>query len=95
MTNRGVVYDLGYAPHEGPRLGRSGAIVATIKDGVRRVLGLRRRARKKILPWGLFAVAFLPAVAFIGLSFFSRPSPPTSTHRSEATRSTSVLPVPS
>ena len=27
-------------------------------------------ARKKILPWGLFAVAFLPAVAFIGLSFF-------------------------
>ena len=70
MTDRGTVYDLGYAPHEGPRLGRRGAMSATIKDGIRRVLGLRRRARKKILPWGLFAVALLPAVAFIGLAFF-------------------------
>ncbi len=70
MTERGVVYDLGYAPHEGPRLGRAGAVVATIKDGVRRVLGLRRRARKKILPWLLIAIALIPAIVFVGLAFF-------------------------
>jgi ABC-2 type transport system permease protein len=70
MSDRGIVYDLGYAPHDGPRLGRRGAISATIKDGVRRVLGLRRRARKKILPWMLFGIALIPAVVFVGLAFF-------------------------
>ncbi len=70
MTDRGVVYDLGYAPHEGPRLGTRGAVRATIKDGVRRVFGIRRRARKKILPWILFGIALIPSVVFIGLAFF-------------------------
>jgi len=66
----GVVFDLGYKPHEGPRLGRLGAVRAVIKDGVRRVLGLRRRARKKVLPWLLFSIALLPAAVFVGLAFF-------------------------
>ncbi|MFQ5554561.1 MAG: hypothetical protein ACE5GC_04220 [Acidimicrobiia bacterium] len=70
MSDRGVVYDLGYVPHEGARLGKPGAVRATIRDGVRRVLGLRRRARKKILPWLLFGIAVMPAVVFIGLAFF-------------------------
>ncbi len=70
MTDRGVVYDLGYVPHEGARLGKPGAVRATIKDGVRRVLGLRRRARKKILPWILFGIALIPAIVFVGLAFF-------------------------
>jgi ABC-2 type transport system permease protein len=64
----GVIYDLGYRPHEGPRLGRPGAMRALYRDGLRRVLGLRRRARSKVLPWGLLAIAVLPATAFIGLS---------------------------
>jgi len=64
----GVVYDLGYRPHEGERLGRAGALRALYRDGLRRVLGLRRRARAKVLPWGLLAIAVLPATAFIGLS---------------------------
>jgi len=66
----GVVFDLGYSPHEGPRLGRLGAVRAVIKDGVRRVLGLRRRARRKVLPWLLFSIALLPAAVFVGLAFF-------------------------
>ncbi len=48
----GVVYDLGYRPHEGERLGRAGAVRALYRDGLRRVLGLRRRARAKIWPVG-------------------------------------------
>lgn len=69
MSDRGAVFDLGYTPHEGPRLGRSAAIAATVRDGLRRVLGLRRRARKKILPWLFIAIAVLPAVGLIGVLF--------------------------
>ena len=70
MTDRGAVFDLGYKPHDGDRLGTSGAFRATVKDGLRRVLGLRRKARKKILPFFLLGVALLPAVVFVGLAFF-------------------------
>jgi len=70
MTDRGAVFDLGYKPHEGERLGTSGAFRATVKDGLRRVLGLRRKARKKIMPFSLLGIALLPAVVFVGLAFF-------------------------
>ncbi len=70
MTERtGAVFDLGYKPYEGQRLGRSGAIRTIIKDGVRRVLGLRRKARKKVYPWSLVGMAFIPAAVFVGLAF--------------------------
>ncbi len=71
MTDQGVVYDLGYRPHEGPRLGRRAAIRATVKDGLRRMFGIRRRARKKVLPFLLFGVALLPAIVFVGLVFLT------------------------
>lgn len=60
----GAVFDLGYQPHDGPRLGRRGARRALIRDGLRRVLGLRRKARKKVLPAGLMAIALMPALFF-------------------------------
>jgi ABC-2 type transport system permease protein len=65
----GAVFDLGYKPYEGERLGRSGAIKAIMKDGIRRVLGLRRKARKKVYPWSLVVIAILPAAVFVGLAF--------------------------
>lgn len=71
MTDQGVVYDLGYKPHDGPRLGRRAAVQATIRDGLRRIFGLRRKARKKILPWMLFVIALLPAIVFVGLVFLT------------------------
>ena len=70
MTDRsGAVYDLGYAPYDGERLGRSGAVRSAVKDGVYRVLGLRRKARRKVLPWSLLGVALVPAAVFVGLAF--------------------------
>ena len=69
MTDQGVVFDLGYKPHDGPRLGTRGAVRATFKDGVRRVLGLRRKARKKILPWILIVLALLPVIVVLGAAF--------------------------
>ncbi|MFH1105328.1 MAG: hypothetical protein V1757_10380 [Actinomycetota bacterium] len=64
----GVVFDLGYRPHEGPRLGRSGARWALYRDGIRRVLGLRRRARRKVFPVVLMSIAVMPALFFVAIS---------------------------
>lgn len=69
MTDKGVVYDLGYVPYEGERRARRGAIATTYRDGIFRVFGIRRRARKKILPWMLVVLALLPAVVFVGFAF--------------------------
>ncbi len=69
MSDRGVVFDLGYTPYEGERRGRRGALLTTYRDGLNRVFGIRRRARKKILPWILIVLAILPAVVFVGFAF--------------------------
>ena len=71
MSDQGAVFDLGYVPHDGPRLGRPAAIKATIRDGLRRVLGLRRRARKKVMPWLLITISILPAVGVVGFLFLT------------------------
>ena len=63
--SEGVVFDLGYAKHEGERLGRRGAWWALLRDGLRRILGLRRRARRKVLPIVLLSIALLPAAFFV------------------------------
>ena len=69
MTDKGVVYDLGYVPYEGERRQRRGAISTTYQDGLYRVFGIRRRARKKIMPWTLVVLAILPATVFVGFAF--------------------------
>lgn len=68
-ASEGTVYDLGYAPHEGPRLGRRAAFRAMFADGSRRVLGLRRKAWSKVLPWGLIGAAIVPAAWVVALTF--------------------------
>lgn len=69
MSDRGVVFDLGYTPYDGERRGRRGAILTTYRDGLQRVFGIRRRARTKILPWMLIIVAITPAIVFVGFAF--------------------------
>ncbi len=69
MEAQGTVYDLGYTPHEGERLGRQGAFRAMLVDGVRRALGLRRKPWTKVLPWGLAAAAIVPAGFAVALTF--------------------------
>ncbi len=68
MTD-GVIYDRGYRPYDGPRRGRRGARRAVTTDGVRRILGLRRKARRKVLPWTLITIALVAAAVFVGLHF--------------------------
>lgn len=70
MTDRaGAVYDLGYEPFEGERTGRSGARKAVYFDGMRRILGLRRKARRKVMPWALLFIAMVPSIVAVGVSF--------------------------
>jgi ABC-2 type transport system permease protein len=38
-------------------------------DGTRRVLGIRRKARRKIMPWLLVALALIPPIVFVGVAF--------------------------
>jgi ABC-2 type transport system permease protein len=70
MTDHtGAVYDLGYEPYDGERRGRSGARRTIVADGVRRVLGLRRKARRKVMPFTLVAIAVIPTIVFVGIGF--------------------------
>ncbi len=70
MTDHtGAVYDLGYEPYDGERRGRSGARRTIVADGVRRVLGLRRKARRKVMPFTLIAIAVIPTIVFVGIGF--------------------------
>jgi len=62
-----VIVDRGYRSYEGPRLGRRGAIAAIVRESMRRALGLRRKARRKILPWSLIAMAIISVAALVGL----------------------------
>jgi ABC-2 type transport system permease protein len=62
-----VLYDRGYRTYEGPRTGPRGARTAVYREGIRRVLGLGRKARQKIFPWALITIALIAAAVFIGV----------------------------
>jgi ABC-2 type transport system permease protein len=66
-TPTGTIYDRGYRHYEGPREGRGRRVRAIAVAGVRRVLGLKRNWKTKVVPWGLLVLAFGPVVAFIGV----------------------------
>ena len=68
-NGEGTIYDLGYAPHAGPRRGRPAAFRAMFADGCRRALGLRRKAAAKVLPWALITAAIVPAAWVVALTF--------------------------
>jgi ABC-2 type transport system permease protein len=63
----GAIYDRGYRHYDGIREGRSRPVKAMVLAGVRRVLGLKRSWRTKMVPWGLLVIAFGSVVAFIGI----------------------------
>ncbi len=62
------IFDRGYRPYDGPRLGRAGAIRSLIRATGQRVMGLKRPARTKILPFAAAIVAFVPALVFVGVA---------------------------
>lgn len=63
----GTIYDIGYRRYDGPRLGRSGAIGAVVRAGVRAVFGFGRSGRSKVIPWGAVILGALPAVVAVAI----------------------------
>ena len=57
--------DLGYRRYDGPRRASAWAILTLAEFTVRRVLGLGRGARHKVLPALTLAIAYLPALASV------------------------------
>jgi ABC-2 type transport system permease protein len=63
----GRIYEGGYHRYDGPRLGPSSAFWSVVRQTVQRVMGLRRPARSKVLPFLSVIIAYLPAAVFVGL----------------------------
>ncbi|HLF71094.1 MAG TPA: ABC transporter permease subunit [Dehalococcoidia bacterium] len=57
----GSIYDLGYRPYEGERLGRAYAVWSLYFYSLRAVFGLGRSMGSKVFPIGLTVIALIPA----------------------------------
>ena len=64
----GRIYDLGYQHYVGPRLGRRSALRSLFLSSLRRAWGIGRPFRTKIYPWGLLAIALIPALIALGIA---------------------------
>jgi ABC-2 type transport system permease protein len=62
------IFDRGYRTYEGPRLGRAGAVRSLLRSTAQRVMGIKRPARAKVLPFAAAVIAFVPALVFIGVA---------------------------
>ena len=67
-TNTAQILDRGYRKYEGERRGVFGAMRSVAWHTTRSILGLGRPARHKVFPVIVFVIAFLPSIAFLGLS---------------------------
>jgi ABC-2 type transport system permease protein len=61
------IFETGYRPYRGVRLGVSHSVWALVRHTAERIMGLKRPARYKVLPFVSVAIAYLPAIAFIGI----------------------------
>ncbi|MDP1793311.1 MAG: hypothetical protein Q8K63_04155 [Acidimicrobiales bacterium] len=62
------IIDSGYRRYDGPRHGEMHATVALWKFTLRRILGLGRPARWKLLPLLAIAIAYVPNIVFVGVT---------------------------
>jgi ABC-2 type transport system permease protein len=61
------IFESGYRPYRGIRLGVRHSVFALARHTLERIMGLKRPARYKALPFLSVAIAYLPAIAFIGI----------------------------
>ncbi len=67
MSGTGNIYDLGYQGYDGPRLGRVVVTASLLRATLRAAYGIGRGGRAKVVPFGLGAMALLPAVLAVGI----------------------------
>ncbi|MFN8224327.1 MAG: hypothetical protein U0R50_13895 [Gaiellales bacterium] len=68
MSEQSSIYDLGYRPYEGERIGRKGTLLTLYVHGLRSCFGLGRRATSKLFPFGLAIVAYVPALVQLAIA---------------------------
>ena len=61
------ILERGYRRYTGPRQGQAHAVRSVIAHTLRRILGLRRPTRSKVLPVLSIVFAYLPATVFVGI----------------------------
>jgi ABC-2 type transport system permease protein len=64
------IFDRGYRPYDGPRLGLHGAVRSLTRHSIQRALGLKRTFWNKILPFLAIFLAYIPAIVFVGIAAF-------------------------
>ena len=62
------ILDRRYQRYTGPRKGQAHAVRRLTLHAFQRLLGLRRPARYKIVPFAIGILCYLPTIAFIGIS---------------------------
>lgn len=62
------IHRLGYRTYDGPRLGVRHAVLSTARHAFRSLLGIRRGIFAKLVTIAVAALAYLPALVFLGLS---------------------------
>ena len=62
------ILDRRYQRYTGPRKGQAHAVRRLSLHAFQRLLGLRRPARYKIVPFAVGVVCYVPSIAFIGIS---------------------------
>lgn len=66
-----TIHEQGYRRWSGVRRPPRAAIGPVARHALRHLLGLRRRARSKVLPWGLLTAASAPALGFTAVFLFA------------------------
>ena len=61
------IHERGYRRYDGTRLGTAHAVRSVARHTFQRILGLRRPARYKVLPFLCVIIAYLPAAVFVGV----------------------------
>ncbi len=65
MTSEGAVFDLGYEQYLGPRMSDRQVFWRIVIDGLKKSVGIGKRARNKAFPFSLVALAILPALGVV------------------------------
>jgi ABC-2 type transport system permease protein len=66
------IVDRGYRRYTGPRRGTSGAVRSLIAQTLQRILGIRRPIWSKIWPIIVIAMAYIPAIVFVGITVLAK-----------------------
>ena len=67
--DQAVIVDRGYRHYDGERTGRRGAMRAIVREGFRRVMGLRRKTKYKLFPWSLIVLALASVVILVAIEW--------------------------